>query len=75
MLLPNKLIPYDQSILPKLSVILKELKDNPKSVHDLYKRVIKKMDGVSKFIDALDCLYALGKIEFDEKEEVLRYVV
>lgn len=75
MLLPNKLIPYDQSILPKLSVILKELKDNPKSVHDLYKRVIKKMDGVSEFIDALDCLYALGKIEFDEKEEVLRYVV
>lgn len=75
MLLPNKLIPYDQSILPKLSVLLKELKDNPKSVHDLYKRVIKKMAGVSEFIDALDCLYALGKIEFDEKEEVLRYVV
>lgn len=75
MLLPNKLIPYDQSILPKLSVILKALKDNPKSVHDLYKQVIKKMAGISEFIDALDCLYALGKIEFDEKEEVLRYVV
>ncbi len=75
MLLPNKLIPYDQSVLPKLPVILKELKGNPKSVHELYKRVIKKMTGVSEFIDALDCLYALGKIEFDEKEEVLRYVV
>lgn len=75
MLLPNKLIPYDQSILPKLPVILKELENNPISVHELYKRVIKKMSGASEFIDALDCLYALGKIEFDEKEEVLRYVV
>ena len=44
-------------------------------MHELYKRVIKKMSGVNEFIDALDCLYALGKIEFDEKEEVLRYVV
>ena len=75
MLLPNKLISYDQSILPKLPTILKELNDGPISVHELYKRVIKKMSGVSEFIDALDCLYALGKIEFDEKEEVLCYVV
>ena len=75
MLLPNKLIPYDQSILSKLPIILKELDNPPIPVHELYKRVIKKMSGVNEFIDALDCLYALGKIEFDEKEEVLRYVV
>lgn len=75
MLLPNKLIPYDQSILSKLPIILKELDNHPISVHELYKRVIKKMSGVNEFIDALDCLYALGKIEFDEKEKVLRYVV
>ena len=75
MLLPNKLIPYDQSVLSKLPIILKELDNHPISVHELYKRVIKKMSGVNEFIDALDCLYALGKIEFDEKEEVLRYVV
>ena len=75
MLLPNKLIPYDQSILSKLPIILKELDNHPIPVHELYKRVIKKMSGVNEFIDALDCLYALGKIEFDEKEETLRYVV
>lgn len=67
MLLPNKLISYDQSILPKFPVVLKELKNGPMSVHDLYKRVIKKMSGVSEFIDTLDCLYALGKIEFEKK--------
>lgn len=75
MLLPNKLISYDQSILPKLPVVLKELKNGPLSVYELYKRVTKKMSGVSEFIDTLDYLYALGKIEFDEEEEVLRYVV
>lgn len=75
MLLPNKLISYDQSILPKIPIVLKELKSSPMSVHKLYKRVIKKMSGVNEFIDTLDCLYALGKIEFDEEKEVLRYVI
>ena len=75
MLLPNKLISYDQSIFPKFPIILKELKCSPMSVHKLYKRVIKKVSGVSEFIDTLDCLYALGKIEFDEEKEVLRYVI
>lgn len=54
MLLPNKLIPYDQSILSKLSTILKELDNHPIPVHELYKRVIKKMSGVNEFIDALE---------------------
>ena len=54
---------------------MKGLKDEPLPVYELYKRVIKKMSGVSEFIDTLDCLYTLGKIEFDEKEAVLCYVV
>ena len=44
-------------------------------VHELYKKVIRKMSGVNEFMETLDCLYALGKIEYDEKKEVLRYVV
>ena len=75
MLLPNNLISYDQSIISKFPVVLKELKNGPLSVHELYKRTIKKMSSISEFIDTLDCLYALGKIEFDEEEEVLRYAV
>lgn len=75
MLLPNKLISYNQSSLSKFPVVLKELENSSMTVQELYRRVIRKMSGVSEFIDTLDCLYALGKIEFDEKEEVLRYVV
>lgn len=75
MLLPNKLYSYKESTLSKFPAVLKELRKEPLSVHELYRRVIKKMDGVNEFIDVLDCLYALRKIEYDENEEVLRYVV
>lgn len=75
MLLPNKLYSYNESTLSKFPLVLKELRAQSLSVHELYRRVIKKMDGVNEFIDVLDCLYALRKIEYDEKEEVLRYVV
>lgn len=75
MLLPNKLYSYNESTLSKFPVVLRELRSEPLSVHKLYRRVIKKMDGVNEFIDVLDCLYALRKIEYDENEEVLRYVV
>lgn len=75
MLLPNKLFSYNESVLSKLPVVLKELEKNPCSVHELYKQVIGKMTGVSEFIEVLDCLYALGKIEHDEEAGVLRYVV
>ena len=75
MLLPNKLYSYNESTLSKFLVVLRELRVQPLGVHELYRRVIKKMDGVNEFIDVLDCLYALRKIEYDENEEVLRYVV
>ncbi|GHN59813.1 hypothetical protein ME806_01090 [Lactobacillus delbrueckii] len=75
MLLPNKLYSYNESTLSKFPVVLRELRVQPLGVHELYRRVIKKMDGVNEFIDVLDCLYALRKIEYDENEEVLRYVV
>jgi len=75
MLLPNKLFSYNQSILPKFPIVLSELKSKPMGVHELYKRVIRKMSGVNEFMETLDCLYALGKIEYDEKKEVLRYVI
>ena len=56
MLLLNKLISYDQGIISKFPVVLKELKNGSVSVHDLYNRMIKKMSGISEFIDTLDCL-------------------
>lgn len=75
MLFPNKLFSYNESILPKLLVVIKELKKKPLGVRELYQKVIRNMSGVNEYIDVLDCLYALHKIEYDEKEGVLHYVV
>lgn len=75
MLFPNKLFSYNESILPKLPVVLKELKKQPLGVRELYKKVVRSLDGVNEYIDVLDCLYALHRIEYDEEEGVLRYVI
>lgn len=75
MLLPNKLFNYKESILPKLPMVMKVLKKEPLGVQELYKRIEKELSGVNEYIDILDCLYALQKIEYDDNEGVLRYVI
>ena len=75
MLLPNKLFSYSESVLSKLPTILKVLKKEPLGVQELYKKTEKEFSGVNEYIDALDCLYALHKIEYDDGEGVLRYVI
>lgn len=72
MLFPNKLFTYSESVISKFPIILSELSE-PTSPIELYKRVSDRLTGVSEYLDALDCLYALRKIEFDEEEGVLRY--
>lgn len=74
MLFPNKLCSYNESIISKFPVVLKVIKQEPVTVLDLYRQVVGGMTGVNEFIDVLDCLYALHKIEYDDEKEVLRYV-
>jgi hypothetical protein len=75
MLLPNKLFSYNESILCKFPAVLKELKKEPLRVQELYQKVKTNLTGVNEYIDVLDCLYALHKIEYDDKEGVLHYVI
>lgn len=74
MLLPSKLCSYNESILSKFPVVLKVVRNNPISILDLYYEVIDEMTGITEFIDVLDCLYVLHKIEYDDEKEVLQYV-
>ena len=75
MLLPNKLYSFNESALSKFPMILRELRKRPMPASELYQRVLNRLSGVSEYIDVLDCLYALKKIEYDEKEGVIRYVI
>ena len=74
MRLPNKVISYNESIISKFPIILDILKSKDYNVMDLYEKVKTALD-VECFIETLDCLFALGKIEIDNEAGRIHYVV
>lgn len=71
MLLPNKLFSYNQSILSKLPIFLETL-NTPKKPKDLYHNLIEVVNSPMEFIDILDCLFALCKIDIDEEGKIYK---
>ena len=71
---PNKVIPYRKSIISKFPLILKELETQDYLILDLYKKLEKKLEGISEYIDILDCLYYLGVIELVSGGAKIHYV-
>ena len=67
MLLPNKLFSYNESVLSKLPLILREL-DQPKTPNELLLSLSNTVNNPLELVDALDCLYALREIELNEEE-------
>lgn len=69
---PNKVNPYHDTVVYAMSVVFDAL-DGPTKVVDLYVKVKSKMqDGILNFQDALSCLYAMGKIGINDREEIFR---
>ena len=75
MKLPNKAIRYNESVLSKFPIVLRALEKGDLSAVDLFHTVKSSMEDVSDFMDILDCLFALGKIDFTENTRRLSYVV
>ena len=73
MRLPNKVTPFSDSIIPLFSIILECLEEQDMSPHDLLEHSVSRVD-ISAFMNALDCLFALGKIVINEETGVLHYV-
>ena len=63
---PSKVTPYQVSILAKFPIILSYLEIEDLTPSTLYKNVKSKVSDVGEFLEILDCLYALGKIELYE---------
>ncbi|GEB32817.1 ABC-three component system middle component 7 [Brevibacillus parabrevis] len=74
MILPNKLIPFKDSILAKMVYILNVLVVNDESVEILFEKTKQYLEDINQFILVLDVLFALEKIEFDQELKVIRYV-
>ena len=72
MLLPNKTIPYSDSVIARFSLVLDKLSSGEKNINNIYKSNKKKYGNIQNFVDTLDCLFAIGKIEIDENTEEIK---
>ncbi len=76
MKLPNKLFSYRESIISKFPIILNALeKEKHFTIYELYISVINKFEDISEFLEAVECLYALGKIEYSYELRRVYYVI
>lgn len=71
-MLPNKTITYNESVISKFPLVLKFLQ-NQKSVKAgvLYEKLKNQFQSIHVFVQTLDCLYALGKIKFNDEMEIV----
>ena len=74
MRLPNKITTFNESVLSKFPLILRVVEKGNVPVLELYNTVRSETEDVDTFLEVLDCLYALGKIDFNEQERTICYV-
>lgn len=73
MRLPNKLYHYNDTVLRDMVEILLIIKE-PIEIYSLYSKVKKKIFKLDRFIEAIDCLFMVNKINLDERTNKI-YVV
>ena len=74
MRLPNKVTSYANSVVARFPDILAELQQRDVSPKELFELTTSGKKDMGDFLSALDCLFALGKIELNEEGGVLHYV-
>ena len=73
MKIPSKVTPYKESTIAKFPTVLSQLEKEDITPNELFATLRKnKINDVSEFVEILDCLYAMNKI--DIREGVLHYV-
>lgn len=74
MRLPNKVTSYSNSVVARFPDILEALEQQDMSPKELMEETTVGKKDMGDFLSALDCLFALGKIELTEEGRVLHYV-
>ena len=73
MILPNKLISFQDCILAKTIYILEKISDSDFSLIELYEQVETYFEDINEYMLALDVLYVLGKVQYNEELQVIQY--
>lgn len=71
---PNKVISYNESVISKFPLILDLLQKRDYAVTELFDKIKMRVE-IEDYMDALDSLYALGRIEIDMQTRRLHYVI
>ena len=74
MRLPSKVTPFMDSTLSIFPLLLNEIKKEDIAPMALFGKVKNNTNGISNFLIALDCLFALNKIKLIEQTGVISYV-
>lgn len=74
MLLPNKITTFHNSILSRLPLVLSVLTQESKSASALFDIIKADVKDIVEYLDILDCLYALGKIDYNPETRLIDYV-
>lgn len=65
MLLPNKIVRYEDSVIARFPVVLEALRrESAADVRSLFESCEAEFKSAGLFVQTLDCLFALGKIRF-----------
>lgn len=74
MILPNKLVKFQDSILAKTIFILDEVTKESIGISELYYKIKEHFEDINQYILTLDVLFTLEKIKYNEKVQVIEYV-
>ena len=74
MRLPNKVTPYSKSVIARFPDILTILREQDLTPNELLETMVSDRNNMSEILDALDCLFALRKIELLQEGSRLHYV-
>lgn len=72
MIVPNKFISFDSSILRKIEVIL-GASSQEVALTELYKKTERHFDGIDQFLFTMDVLHVLGRIDIDFVTKTVKY--
>jgi len=74
MRLPSKVTPFMDSTISIFPILLNEIIKEDIAPMILFGKVKNKVNGISNFLVALDCLFALNKIKLVEQTGEISYV-
>ena len=74
MLFPSRTAEYEQSVISKMLIVMKCASQKNYRIGELYAEVKKHQCSLEDYIDALECLYMIGRIKYNKEEEMI-YIV